>query len=126
MAVDTTYERQADPEHTRSGEHYRPDVDILELADELIVNADVPGARAEDIDIHFEDGSLTIYAKVVQRPLGGTVLLREFGVGDFRRTFRVNEQIDPSRISAQYRDGVLTLHLPKAEKARPRKIQVQS
>jgi HSP20 family protein len=126
MAVDTTYERQTDPEHTRSGEHYRPDVDILELADELVVNADVPGARAEDIDIHFEDGSLTIYAKVAGRPTSGTALLREFGVGDFRRTFRVNEQIDPSRISAQYRDGVLTLHLPKAEKARPRKIQVQS
>jgi HSP20 family protein len=125
MSVDTTYERQTDPEHTRSGEHYRPDVDILELADELVVQADVPGARADDIDIHFEDGALTIYAKIAERPSNGTVLLREFGIGDYRRTFRVSEQIDPSRISAQYRDGVLTLHLPKAERAKPRKIQVQ-
>jgi HSP20 family protein len=53
------------------------------------------------------------------------VLLREYGIGDYRRTFRVSEQIDASRISAQYRHGVLTLRLPKAERARPRKIKVE-
>jgi HSP20 family protein len=125
MPVDTALERQSETEQTRCGEFYRPDVDILELADELIVRADVPGARNGDIDISFEDGALTIYAKVAERPPSGPLLLREYGVGDYRRTFRVSEQIDASRISAQYGDGVLTLHLPKAEKARPRKIQVQ-
>jgi HSP20 family protein len=125
MASDTTLERQNETEQTRSGEFYRPAVDILELADELVVHADVPGASSDGIDINFEDGSLTIYAKVADRPPTGPVLLREYGVGDFRRTFRVSEQIDASRISAQYHDGVLTLHLPKADRARPRKIQVQ-
>ena len=125
MPVDAALERQNETEQTRSGEFYRPDVDILELADELVVHADVPGARNDDIDISFEDGALTIYAKVGERPPSGPLLLREYGVGDYRRTFRVSEQIDASRISAQYADGVLTLHLPKAEKARPRKIQVQ-
>jgi HSP20 family molecular chaperone IbpA len=99
-------------------------VDIVELAEELVVHADVPGARAEDIDVNFEDGALTIYAKVPARSPSGPVLLREYGIGDYRRTFRVSEQIDASRISAQYRHGVLTLHLPKAERARPRKIKV--
>jgi HSP20 family protein len=125
MSVDTAIERRSDTEHTRSGEHYRPDVDILELAEELLVHADVPGSCAEDIDINFEDGALTIYAKVVERAPRGPVLLREYGVGDYRRTFRVSEQIDATRISAQYRNGVLTLHLPKVERAKPRKIQVQ-
>ena len=126
MPIDIALDRQNETEQTRSGEFYRPDVDILELADELTVRADVPGVRPEDIDINFEEGALTIYAKVADRPPSGPMLLREYGVGDYRRTFRVSEQIDASRISAQYGDGVLTLHLPKAEKARPRKIQVQS
>jgi HSP20 family protein len=52
-------------------------------------------------------------------------LLREYGVGDNCRTFRISEQIDPSRISAELPDGVPTLHLPKAETAKPRKIKVE-
>jgi len=126
MPIDIAFERQNQTEQTRSGEFYRPDVDILELADQLVVHADMPGTRSEDIDINFEDGALTIYAKVAERPAAGPVLLREYGVGDYRRTFRVSEQIDASRISAQYGNGVLTLHLPKAEKSRPRKIHVQA
>ena len=125
MSIDTVSERQNETEQTRSGEFYRPDVDIMELADQLVVHADVPGARSDSIDINFEDGALTIYARVPERPVQGPMLAREYGVGDYRRTFRVSEQIDASRISAQYHDGVLTLHLPKAEKATPRKIHVQ-
>jgi HSP20 family molecular chaperone IbpA len=53
-------------------------------------------------------------------------LLHEYGVGDFYRTFRVSQQVDASRITAEYENGVLTLHLPKAEAARPRKIEVQA
>jgi HSP20 family protein len=53
-------------------------------------------------------------------------LLQEYGVGDFYRTFKVSEQIDSTRISAEYHDGVLTIHLPKVEAAKPRKISVQS
>jgi HSP20 family protein len=126
MPINTAIDSPNVTEQTRSGEFYRPDVDILELADELLVQADVPGARPDDIDVNFEDGALTIYAKVAERPLTGPALYREYSVGDYRRTFRVSEQIDAGRISAQYGSGVLTLHLPKAEKARPRKIQVQS
>ncbi len=114
-------------EHTRSGLTFRPDVDILEMPDKLIVQADMPGASGESVDIQFEDGSLTIHAHVKPRHADVAHLsLQEFGVGDFFRTFRVSEHIDAARITADYRDGVLTLHLPKAESAKPRKIQVQS
>ena len=114
-------------EHTRSGRYYRPNVDILEQADELIVLADMPGASGDAIDIHFEDGNLTIHAKVEARQDEKTeYLVREYGVGDFYRTFRISEAIDASKITAEYADGVLTLHLPKAEEAKPRKIAVKT
>jgi HSP20 family molecular chaperone IbpA len=113
-------------EHTRSGCYFRPNVDILERPDELVVLADVPGASGENIDIDFEDGTLTIRARVEPRDQGRPeFLVREYSVGDFCRTFHVSEVIDAEKITAECADGVLTLHLPKAEAAKPRKIAVQ-
>ena len=57
---------------------------------------------------------------------GAKYLRQEYGLGDFRRTFRVSEHIDSARISAEYHDGVLTLHLPKVEAVKPRKIQIKA
>jgi HSP20 family molecular chaperone IbpA len=131
MSVESTISQEHEPaevsppEHTHSGPYYRPNVDIYELADQLVVQADVPGAKNNEIDIQFEDGSLTIHARVPARQHSmGPFLRQEYGVGDFYRTFRVSEQIDASRISAEYAGGVLTLHLPKVEAAKPRKIKV--
>jgi HSP20 family molecular chaperone IbpA len=130
MSVETPVAERAEvarAESTRGGPYYRPNVDIYELADELIVQADMPGAKSDDIDIQFEDGSLTIHARVPQRRSGDINYLRqEYGVGDFYRTFRVSEHIDTTRISAEYTDGVLTLHLPKVEAVKPRKIKVNA
>lgn len=112
-------------ESTRSGVHFRPNVDILEKADELIVEADIPGSRSEDIDIDFHDGLLTINARVRPRQESNTdYRIREYSVGDFQRAFRVSEAVDASGITAEYTDGVLVLHLPKAAPAKPRKIVV--
>jgi HSP20 family molecular chaperone IbpA len=114
-------------EHTRGGTHYRPNVDICEFGNELVVMADIPGAKSDQIDIQFEDGALTIHARVPNRHESqGPFVRKEYGVGDFYRTFRVSEQIDASRISADYSGGVLTLHLPKVEAVKPRKIKVKS
>ena len=112
-------------ERTRSGCCYRPDVDILEQGDELVVLANVPGAKNDAIDLKFEDGMLEIHAAVAPRHQDGqTSLLQEYGVGDYYRSFQVSEAIDASKISAEYADGVLRLHLPKAEAVKPRKIAV--
>jgi HSP20 family protein len=120
-------ETPAAPEQTWSGQCYRPDVDILEEQEELLVVADMPGLASDKLDIRFEDGSLTIHGRVpADRVQSERMLLREYGVGDYYRTFRISEQIDSKRISAEYRDGVLRLHLPKSEAAKPRKIPVEA
>lgn len=114
-------------EHTRNVQHYRPNVDIIETSNELTVLADMPGATRDSIDINFENGTLTIHGKVDRSdPQDATEVLREYGVGDFWRTFQVSEKIDTTKISAEYTDGVLKLHLPKVEEAKPRKIAVKA
>jgi len=121
----TKSDQQTEP--TQSEQFYRPNVDIVETPEELTVWADMPGSKSEKIDIDFEDGHLTIRARVEPRQTDTTSFLRqEFGVGSYYRTFQLPETIDASRICAEYRDGVLTLHLPKAESAKPRKIAVQN
>jgi HSP20 family molecular chaperone IbpA len=118
---------ETEAEHTRSGSFYRPLVDIIERPKELVVVADMPGVKSGEIDIQFEDGSLTIRGPVVERrPEHGSSLLEEYGVGEFQRTFRVGESIDASRIAAEYSNGVLRLTLPKADAVLPRKIKVDS
>lgn len=116
-------------QHMPQGNHgraYRPNVDVVELPEELLLVADLPGAKGDEIDIHFEDGELTVWGHVGERYANESkYLLREYGVGDFRRAFRVGNQIDATRISADFTDGVLRLHLPKIEAAKPRKISVK-
>lgn len=114
-------------ERTRPTRTYRPSVDIVETSDELMLCADMPGACPDSIDVNFENGMLTIHGHVKSRiPEHVNVLEREFGVGDFYRTFQVSEAIDGGRISAEFAHGVLTLHLPKVEEARPRRIKVSA
>jgi len=113
-------------EQTREGRCYRPNVDIVETANELTLYADIPGVARDGIDINFENGILTINGRVNDREREGVnLLLREYGVGDFHRHFQVSESVDAGRITAEYANGVLTLHLPKVETAKPRKITVQ-
>ena len=112
-------------EHTRGGCYYRPRVDIVERDAELLVLADMPGVGANDVDVQFNDGVLTIFGRVAERqPAQTEYLSREYGVGDYYRSFQVSDQIDTQKISADLAQGVLTLHLPKAEAAKPRKIAV--
>jgi len=118
----------AHAEHTRGGRVYSPSVDIVELENELLLVADVPGARADQVDINYERGLLTLHVRVEPRqPEPETEFLyREYGVGDYHRCFEVGEGIDARKIDAELKDGVLTVHLPKAEAVKPRKIQVKA
>ena len=102
-----------------------PQVDIVEQEDKLVLFADVPGAKADAIDVEYENGMLTIHAKLDDRqPEGTAYLLREYGVGDFVRTFRVGDQIDSAGITASMTNGVLQLQLPKIDQVRRKRIAV--
>src|SRR5688572_9207992 len=101
MSTETKVEKVEEPqfpttEQTRGGQFYRPHIDILEREDELLLLADMPGLRSEDIEVSFEDRQLTIHGHVRPRQNDQTrYLLQEYGIGDFYRTFQVSEQIDP-------------------------------
>lgn len=127
VSVKQADEPLAQTEQTRGERYFRPNVDILEKDHELLLLADMPGARSDQIDVRFEDGELTIHGPAEPRlPADAVPLLREYGVGDFYRTFRVSERIDAAKIHAEYEAGVLVLHLPKVEAAKPRKITVNA
>lgn len=116
---------QTTPESTRGGFYFTPRVDILENDNELTVFADLPGVRNEDLDLRYENGELLLHARVQPRHPDNQLWLNEYEVGDFYRAFSIHESIDSSRISATCKNGVLTIHLPKTEKAKPRQIKVQ-
>ena len=114
------------PEDTRGGVFFTPRVDIHEGDKELTLFADVPGVRPEDVDLRYEQGQLLLHARVRSRQHGKNFLLNEYEEGDFYRNFAIHESIDGSRISAECKNGVLIVHLPKAEAVLPKQIAVKS
>ena len=100
-----------------------PPVDIFESEDALTVVADLPGVSRNDVDIRVEDGFLTIKGKASYTPKV-SLLRDEFRLQGYYRRFQLSDIIDQNRISAETRNGVLTVMLPKAEKTKPRQIQV--
>lgn len=110
----------------RSRLTYSPHVDICDVGSKLMLIADLPGAAPEAIDISYEDGVLTLHAPVAPRVLPGKPLAQEYGIGDYRRSFRLGEGFDPSEITAEAKHGVLTIHVPRLAAVRPRKIVVQA
>jgi HSP20 family protein len=105
---------------------YQPNVDVCDAGSEVMIVADLPGARADGIDVAFEDGVLTVHADVPARDLPGRVLRQEYGIGGYRRSFRLGEGFDASQITADYRRGVLSIHVPRLAAVRPRKIEVRT
>src|SRR5262245_32644657 len=114
------------PETTRGGFYFTPRVDIFETDDELTLLADVPGVRSEDVDLRYENGELLLHGRVQPRQGQAQMWLNEYDVGDFYWVFNIHESIDSTRITAECKNGVLTVHLPKAERARPKQITVRS
>jgi len=115
----------ASREETRSQERYiTPPVDIHETADGLVVKADLPGVSKEGLDVRVENNLLTIRGKAAHAAPGDPIY-REYELVNFSRQFELNERVDQSKISADLKHGVLSLDLPKAEEAKPRKIDVK-
>jgi HSP20 family molecular chaperone IbpA len=112
-------------ETTRDRHYISPAVDIFETEEALTLVADMPGAGKEQLEIDVDQGVLTLSARVEQ-DVQDMSLYQEFRPSGFHRQFRLLEDFDVSKADAQIKNGVLTLRLPKAEAAKPRKITVKT
>ena len=114
---------EARPSATRWS--YRPAIDVVETDEQIVILADVPGAKAEDIEIDFDADHLQIHARVRDRSRKEvSEIIHEHGIGDFDREFRIDVPVDPEAIRAELSLGTLTVHLPKPPQLRPRRIPV--
>jgi HSP20 family protein len=113
-------------ETTRNGKYFTPRVDIFETDTELVMYADMPGVAPKDIDLRYEQGELILQGKITPLARAGHLILSEFEDGDFYRVFQIHESIDSTRIEAECKNGFLTVHLPKAESAKPKQVTVKA
>ncbi|MCD4655604.1 Hsp20/alpha crystallin family protein [bacterium] len=122
-----TRQEKKDIQTTREETRYLcPSVDIYETENELVVVCDVPGVSEDGISAGVDNNILTIEGKTLDREEDITKeLFREYRLADYYRQFEISEEIDQERISADLKHGVLTITLPKAEKAKPRKIDIK-
>jgi HSP20 family molecular chaperone IbpA len=107
--------------------YFTPLIDIHEGPDGLILEADLPGASEHGLRIQLEDNVLSLHAHVdAPAPEGARPLHEEYRVGDFCRSFILSDEVERSRITAELKNGVLRLTLPKAERAKTRRIEIKS
>ncbi|MBM4022205.1 MAG: Hsp20/alpha crystallin family protein [Planctomycetes bacterium] len=105
---------------------YQPNVDIRDEGAVVVFDADMPGATPADIAVTFEDGVLSVRATVPARDLPGRAIRQEYGIGDYRRSFRLGEGFDASQITADYARGVLSVRVPRLAAVRPCKVEVRA
>ncbi len=129
MTQDKTVKVEAArPPEEQSEDTFTPLVDIYETGNELVVVAELPGAGEDDIVVRVDKGVLTIEARA-KFPTPGAGYARtfvSFEPGQYFRAFALSDEVDRERITASVANGVLTVHLPKAEVARTRKIEIKS
>jgi HSP20 family protein len=106
---------------------WSPAVDIYDKGNEVVIHAELPGIRKDDIDIRVENNVLTIRGKKERKEevKEEGYFRTERAYGTFSRSFSLPTTVDVAKITAEYKDGVLTLTLPKAEEAKPRQIDVK-
>ena len=125
LQVQQKREVDKDRESTIPTRAYMPTADIFETEDALTVVLEMPGVSKDNVDVSVENGVLTIEGRIdFQKYEGLQPVYGEYNVGPYRRSFRISSQIDQNKITAEMRDGVITLALPKAEEAKPRRIAV--
>lgn len=114
-------------EQTTPGLVFTPAVDIFETEKEITLLADMPGVKADDLNIDLRENILTLTGDVApSEQTNAEPLLVEYQYGRYYRQFTLSQVINQDRIDAQLNEGVLRLTLPKVEKAAPRKIAVAS
>ncbi|APW59542.1 Hsp20/alpha crystallin family protein [Paludisphaera borealis] len=106
---------------------FTPPIDIHDGPDGLTLEADLPGATESNLHIQLEDNVLSLYAKIDSpAPESARLIHQEYPVGDYHRSFILSDEVDRERITAELKNGVLRIFLPKADRARARRIEIKS
>ncbi len=109
----------------RTASTWSPRCNVYEDLNGLYVEASLPGIEPQNVEIHVENGELTIKGhRKDEAESGRTYFLREMGRGDFFRSFTLPTDVDQTKVAASYKQGVLSIHLPKREEAKPRRIMI--
>ena len=127
--MNTVAEREAGQKPTeqkgaRQINYVAPDVNIFETKDAYVLEAEIPGVSRAGLEISVEGNELTIIGRREPASLKAELLHRESAAADYRRMFELDPAIDTAKIDAKVNQGVLTIHLPKSEQVKPRKITV--
>ncbi|HEY7663895.1 MAG TPA: Hsp20/alpha crystallin family protein [Xanthobacteraceae bacterium] len=126
LQVQKKRELEQSEETTIPARVFLPNADIYETPDALSVVLEMPGVEKSNVDIRVEQGILNVEGRLdLSKYQGLQPLYTEYNVGHYARSFQLSSKIDQNAIEAELKDGVLSLTLPKAEQAKPRKIQVR-
>lgn len=113
-------------EQTTPMRAFLPTADIYETEDALTVVLEMPGVDRDNIEVNVENGVLTVEGKInFGKYEGLQPIYSEYNIGPYRRSFRLSSRVDQDNIRAELRDGVVSLVLPKAAEAKPRRIEVK-
>jgi HSP20 family molecular chaperone IbpA len=114
----------ADPEARPA---FPPPIDIHDGPEGLTLEADLPGATESNVQIQLEDNVLSLHARIDSPvPDSARLIHQEYPVGDYHRSFILSDEVDRERITAELKNGVLRIFLPKADRARARRIEIKS
>ena len=122
---DLTQKEQGAVESTRNLRQVTPLVDIYENDDEILLHAEMPGVRKDDITVNIDNGNLTL-SGIRSMTAEGAAEWEEFGDVEYQRAFSVPQTIDVNKVNAELKDGILALHLPKSEAAKPRQVEIKA
>jgi HSP20 family protein len=104
---------------------FNPPIDIYETPEGLVLYADLPGVTAEGLDLQVQDNRLTLFGRIQRtEEAPANMVHQEYQVGDFLRSFILSDEVDHEQIQAKLTNGVLRVDLPRAARAKPRRIEV--
>jgi len=112
-------------EKTRELKSAIPAVDIYENEDEILLHADMPGVLKKDVSVNIDNGTLSL-SGVRKIETKGVLKWEEFNDVEYIRSFSIPQTIDAEKVEAELKDGVLKLHLPKSEAAKPKQIEIKA
>jgi len=110
-----------------TGEFWAPPIDLSETPDAYTVRADLPGIRPEDVNVEVHDDTVTVSGERREERTSEkeNVHIKEVSYGKFMRSGRLPVSVDPEKVKANFEDGVLKVSLPKSEKVKPKKIEIE-